>query len=313
MKRYLGIVAFTVLVSLVYTGLAQLLPQLESHPPARLDRLPSDVGPEALAEMGQSVFDSVCAACHKIGQPGGRGPDLAGVGARARERARERSTATGQAYTDADYLLESLCKPGDYVVATFADIMPAQGRQLDGGQILAIAAFLQNLGAEATLSGNDIEPLRRFGCPTTVGGAATAVASAAPPYGAPPSIFSEACSACHSIDDATARLGPSLYDVGTRRTQGEIYESILAPDAVTASGFPASVMKATLDGNGFYERMTPADYRALADWLAQHRGAAGAAAPAAAAGDGGTPAAPQGVGNGGAAEDGGAAAPAGGP
>ena len=300
MKRYLGILLLTLLVSLLYTGVAQLLPQLESHPPARLDRLPSDVSPETLAEMGRSVFDSVCAACHRIGQPGGRGPDLAGVGARARDRARERASATGQPYADSDYLLEALCKPGDYVVATFPNIMPAQGRQLDGGQILAVAAFLQNLGGEATLSGNDVEPLRRFGCPTTVGSDGASAAPAGPPFGPPAQLFTEVCVACHAIDDPSRRVGPSLFDIGARRSKGEIYESILAPDAVTAEGFPASVMRATLDGNGFYGRMTPADYRGLVDWLAEHRGGVVVV-------DGG------GVADGGGVVDGGAATPPGAP
>jgi len=31
-------------------------------------------------------------------------------------------------------------------------------------------------------------------------------------------------------------------------------------------------MKQTLDGNGFYKKMTPADYQALVDWLAANKG-----------------------------------------
>jgi hypothetical protein len=31
-------------------------------------------------------------------------------------------------------------------------------------------------------------------------------------------------------------------------------------------------MKQTLDGNGFYKAMTPADYQALVDWLAGLKG-----------------------------------------
>ena len=83
MKRYLQIAAFTLGVSLLYTAVGQVLPQLESHPPARLDRLPSDVGPDVLAEMGEGVFASSCAQCHTISAAGGRGPDLAGIGSRA--------------------------------------------------------------------------------------------------------------------------------------------------------------------------------------------------------------------------------------
>lgn len=83
------------------------------------------------------------------------------------------------------------------------------------------------------------------------------------------------CSGCHSIEGDERKIGPSLYDVGKRLTKGQIYESILAPDAEISAGDPpyaGGVMKSTLDGNGFYTSMTPADYQALVDWLAAKKG-----------------------------------------
>lgn len=271
MKRYLQIAAFTLGVSLLYTAVGQVLPQLESHPPARLDRLPSDVGPDVLAEMGEGVFASSCAQCHTISAEGGRGPDLAGIGSRATGRAAERAEETGEPYDALDYLLESLCRPDVYLVDGFSDIMPPQGRSLDGGQILAIAAFLQNLGAVASVTGNDIDPLRRFGCPTSVGEGSGGGGGGAP-VGGPEEVFSEfACAGCHPIDAPRENsVGPSLHDVGRRLTRGELYESLLAPDAVIAEGYESGLMSVTLGGSGFYDRMRPADYQALVGWLAEH-------------------------------------------
>jgi len=65
------------------------------------------------------------------------------------------------------------------------------------------------------------------------------------------------------FEDGERKIGPSLFDVGKRLSKGDLYESILAPDVAIAAGdppFAGGVMKSTLDGNGFYTSMTPADY-----------------------------------------------------
>ena len=282
MRDFPSIALFTLAISLLYTGVARVLPQLEKHPPARLDKLPSDVGPDVLSEMGAGAFESGCAQCHKLGDAAGRGPDLANVGGRAKERAKERAEATGQPYTDVDYLLESLCKPGDYLVEGYGNIMPPQGKALDGGQLLAVTAYLQNLGGAATVTGNDIDPLKRFECPTTVGGGGGGsengeggAAVAGPPVGSPEEVFNEfGCANCHAVDSPEIKAAPSLFDIGKRLEKGEIYEAILVPEAKASKGFEGQeqMMRQTLDGNGFYQRMRPGDYQALVDWLAQMQG-----------------------------------------
>src|SRR5574341_703653 len=109
MRHFLLIALITLCVSLVYTGVGQLLPQLENRPPPEI-KAGSDIGPDALAEAGAAIFEGNCVQCHKIGEKG-RGPDLAGIGSRAAERATARAGATGKSYTPVDYLMESLCKP----------------------------------------------------------------------------------------------------------------------------------------------------------------------------------------------------------
>ncbi len=248
-----------------------MVPQLENRPPPEV-KAGTNIGPEALIEAGAGVFEANCAQCHKLGESG-RGPDLASVGSRARERAAERS-AGGKPYADVDYLVESLCKPGDYLVKGFGNIMPPQGKALSGGQILAVAAFLQNLGGTATIKGTDTQVLERFGClQAEEGGGPGAAAVEVKPVGAPAESFAEfGCSTCHSIADPTRKLGPSLQGVGKRIGKSGIYDKLLNPGATVTAGDPPyekGLMKKTLDGNGFYERMKPVDFQTLVDWLAK--------------------------------------------
>ncbi|MBD90528.1 MAG: hypothetical protein CL940_09335 [Deltaproteobacteria bacterium] len=278
MKDAITIAVFTVTVSLIYTAIAQVLPQLENHPPANVE-LGSNIGPEELASAGADSYASNCTSCHKAGESG-RAPDISDMGARAAERAAARAAETGEPYTDVDYLVEALCAPGDYLVEGYGNIMPPQGRALTGGQILAIVAYLQTLGGDATVRGTAVDPVKRFGCISgdggAGGGAAMAEAAAPASVGTPDKAYEKfGCSGCHALEDDERRIGPSLYDVGKRLTKGEIYESILAPDVTLSEGDPpyaGGVMKSTLDGNGFYQSMTPADYQAMVDWLAAKKG-----------------------------------------
>ena len=270
MKETLSIAAFTLVVSLAYTSVGWMVPQLENRPPPEV-KAGTNIGTEALIEAGAGVFEANCGQCHKLGESG-RGPDLASIGARARERAAERA-AGGKPYSDIDYLVESLCKPGDYLVKGFGNIMPPQGKALSGGQILAVTAFLQNLGGTATVKGTDTQPLERFGClQAAEGGAAPAVAEVKP-VGTPTESFVDfGCATCHALTDPSRKLGPSLQGVGKRLGKGGIYDKLLNAGATVTAGDPPyekGLMKKTLDGNGFYERMKPVDYQALVDWLAK--------------------------------------------
>jgi mono/diheme cytochrome c family protein len=278
MKNFLSIAAFALFVSLLYTAIGNVLPQLPSMPPPVLE-LGSSMPPDDLVAAGSDVFTATCAQCHAIGAAG-RGPDLAGMGARAHERAGERGQVAGKSLDDADYIFEAICRPGDYVVATFANIMPPQAKTLSPGQIIAVTAFLQDQGGNVSVSLEDKakaeEALQRFGCMTGSAGGGAAPVVDAQPVGTPEEAYATfGCAACHAIDSPARLIGPSLQDAGKRLDKGQLYEALLSPDATIAEGtppYPAGMMGATLDGNGFYERMKPADYQALVDWLAGHGG-----------------------------------------
>ncbi len=276
MKDFIQIFVFTVVVSLIYTAVAQVLPQKDAHPAPTVE-LGSKIGPEELAVAGEVNFKNKCVSCHKLGESG-RAPDLGNVGGMAKARAAKRAQQTGKPYTEIDYLVESLCKPGDYLVEGFGNIMtPQQNEGLDGGAILSVVAYLQNLGGDATVKGTDVDPIVRFGCATAGGGgAAPAAAGPAEPVGTPEQVYTKfGCGTCHSIDSDERKIGPPLFGIGKRSNKGEIYESMLAPDAKIAKGDPpygGGVMQKTLDSNGFYKKMTPGDYQKLVDWLAANKG-----------------------------------------
>lgn len=79
------------------------------------------------------------------------------------------------------------------------------------------------------------------------------------------------CTSCHAVDNPNPMVGPSLYTVGNRLSADEIRQSILEPDAVTAEGFPAGVMAGTLNGIGFFDKITPAEVDALVAYLADQK------------------------------------------
>ena len=82
-----------------------------------------------------------------------------------------------------------------------------------------------------------------------------------------------ACNTCHKFDAPDRLVGPSLWDVGARQSADYIRESILQPDAKIATGFPQQVMKSTLDGLGFYQKVALQDLNTLVAYLTSLKGA----------------------------------------
>jgi mono/diheme cytochrome c family protein len=80
------------------------------------------------------------------------------------------------------------------------------------------------------------------------------------------------CVACHKLDGPEKLVGPSLWDIGARKDASYIRESILQPDTVVVEGFPAGLMKGTLDGSGFYQKVPLQDLNAIVDYLASLKG-----------------------------------------
>jgi cytochrome c2 len=80
------------------------------------------------------------------------------------------------------------------------------------------------------------------------------------------------CIACHKVDSPESLVGPSLWDIGERQDQAYIRESILDPDKVAVPGYPPGVMKATLTGTDFYQKISVAGLERMVDYLSGLKG-----------------------------------------
>jgi mono/diheme cytochrome c family protein len=80
------------------------------------------------------------------------------------------------------------------------------------------------------------------------------------------------CIACHKFDGPENLVGPSLWNVGERQDKASIRDSILDPDKIVASGYPAGVMKATLTSTGFYQKISVEELERIVDYLSDLKG-----------------------------------------
>lgn len=254
MKRpFLGVVVFTLAVILALVGIAELVTRVSGEggrrPAAALTA--ADITPEA----GEAIFwgKGKCFTCHAVGSRGAsiRGPNQGdsgplglAIGARAVERAKERSRATGRPYTVTDYLVESVTDPGAYVVEGFKNEMPDPTRppiSLKPEELRAAILYLQSLGGQPDLAAIKL-PERLL-----------AAARGAPateewkPYlpgdqAKGEKLFFDAdsnaaCAKCHAVKDRGGKVGPELSQVAGTRDPKFIIESILDPSKEIASGY----------------------------------------------------------------------------
>jgi cytochrome c2 len=276
MRTFLKVFAFNIVVIAFFLYVGNSIPQLRQDPPQELV-LAADASAEDFVKAGQDLFygKGTCALCHEIGKKGERCPDLAGVGERAETRIKE-ERYKGKATNGAEYLVESLMEPTTYVVEGYQPSMPPVGRQLSDLELVAVVSFLQSQGGEVTVNGQTHFPKWRG----EGGGVASAAAAPAPVTAAAASsgasgqelIQQWGCITCHKLDGPDKLIGPSLWDIGARKDANYIRESILQPDAVVVEGFPAGLMKGTLDGSGFYQKVPLQDLNAIVDYLTSLKG-----------------------------------------
>lgn len=145
----LRLAAITLAATAFYTWVGQMVPQKEVHPPQVVE-IKKDVTTAELVEIGKTIFEGkgICNTCHKIGGSGvQRFPDLDGVAVRAATRIPGMSAL--------DYLAHSLYEPNSFIVPGFNPGMPQIDKPpigLTDPEILAVIAFLQTLGGEATVT-----------------------------------------------------------------------------------------------------------------------------------------------------------------
>jgi cytochrome c2 len=277
MKVFLKVMVFNLAVIGFFLYVANSIPQQRKEPPKEFE-LSADMTKQEFIKAGQEIFygKGTCALCHTIGEKGERCPNLAGVGARADKRIHE-PRYHGTATSGAEYIVESLQNPTVYVVEGYQPSMPPMGRQLNDLEIVAVVSFLQSQGGEVTVTGTSRFPKYRGGggaeaAATPAPAAGQAAAPEAPGKTGPELVKQWACNTCHKFDAPGRMVGPSLWDVGARQDVNYIRESILQPNAVVVEGYPPQVMKATLSGEGFYQKVALQDLNTLVEYLASLKG-----------------------------------------
>jgi len=227
----LKVLAVGALVLAFYTGVAHIIPQLESEVPEALD-LSSGATPEMLVAAGEKAYNGAggCTACHGLGT---RAPNLltdergtGQIGARCANRESGKDCK--------QYLLEAMTEPGKFVAPGYEPIMPDMRRQLAMDQIWALIAFLQSQGGEVTVTADDVQ-------------AASGESGGAAPSGSGPSgggstdpmelLNGNACMGCHALQGAGGAVGPPFDGIGSRLSRDLIRESIIDPNAKASPGF----------------------------------------------------------------------------
>src|SRR5215813_7471734 len=276
MRTFLKVFAFNIVVIAFFLYVGNSIPQLRQDPPKELV-LAADAPAEDFVRAGQDIFygKGTCALCHEIGKKGERCPDLAGVGERAETRIKE-AGYKGKASSSAEYLVESVMDPTAYVVEGYQPSMPPVGRQLSDLELVAVVAFLQSQGGEVMVNGQSHFPKWRGeggGAAPATAVASAAVAAATPSGASGQELIQQwGCITCHNLDGPEKLIGPSLWYFGARKDANYIRESILQPDAVVVEGFPPGLMKGTLDGSGFYQKVPLQDLNTIVDYLTSLKG-----------------------------------------
>jgi len=266
------VLGFSVALTLAFTLVANLLPQVEGEAPVDQEIDISSLTPESFAALGENLFmgKGTCTLCHKP-PPLGRAPDIQGenmVGLAEERLTDERYQ--GEAQTAAEYILESMRDPSIYVVKDWgvagsddtvspmpkADAAPIE---LSAIEMDAVIAYLQHKdGNDITVELPDEAPVEDAGADTTE----DAAGLPAPAETAEAAIKKYGCQACHTLLGVNSPVGPSLDTVGTRLDKQQIQQSIVEPGAVIADGF-SDIMPAD-----FAEKMTVKELGMIVDLLA---------------------------------------------
>jgi len=266
---FFKVLTFMVFIILVFTGIANLLPQVEGQAP---EDIKVDLGAltmDAYIAMGERLFKGkgTCTLCHNNL---GRAPNMLEMN--MEETAQQRLAVPeykGEAKDSQSYFIESMVNPSKYVVPGYGkegdpSPMPTINKApigLTDIEIGAIVAFLQAKdGGEPTVE-----------LPTD----APAVEEETGAVPEPPKVAASAeealvkytCTACHTVLDSAAPIGPELKTIGSRSSKEEIRSSIINPAAVIAEGFPPIMPP------DFADKMMVKELELIVDFLAASKAA----------------------------------------
>lgn len=208
---------------------------------------------EVTPEGGEAIYwgKGRCFTCHSVGGQGSavRGPNHGQfgekfplpMGARAVERAAERSAKTGTEYTGVDYLIESLASPGAYIVEGFKNEMAvvfAPPISLSLTEIKAVVSYLMAQGGDLDMEAIDTVP-------SDVSASFYAKITAASAGGGDPEngavVYEDNCYDCHMLNGDGEEMGPDLTGIGTRGVK-YMSDAILLPAKAITPGYETYVV-----------------------------------------------------------------------
>ena len=276
MKVLFKTLGFSLGLTLVFTLLTYLLPQMKGEAPVDVKVDLGSLTMDDFVALGEDLFNNkgTCTLCHKP-PPLGRAPDIQGedmVALSVERLADERYQ--GEAKDAAGYILESMLDPSKYVVATWGkkgsndseSPMPVVDKapiELSSMEMDAITAYLQ------AKDGNEVTvdlPTAEAAAEVAAAPAGVSAAAPAPATTVDEAMAKYACLTCHAMDSKDTLVGPGLVDVGERLTPEEIRESILDPNAVLVEGFPAAMPA------DFAIKMTVNELQMIVNFLAEKKG-----------------------------------------
>ena len=271
----LKVMLFSISLTLVFTLVANLLPQVEGEAPVEQEIDLGVLTTDSFIALGETIFDGkgTCTLCHN---DMGRAPDLMQLNMVETSTQRlEDQRYQGSADTVESYLRESMISPGAYVVKGYGkkgsndneSPMPEVNKApilLSDIEIDAVIAFMQAKdGNEVTVALPEGLPQANEEPETT----ATPVATPpAPSDNAEAALAKYICTACHSVAGSESPVGPDLNTVGDRLDREQISQSIIDPNAVVTEGFFAGVMPAD-----FAQKMTVSELTLIVDYLANQK------------------------------------------
>jgi len=269
---FLKVMLFSLVVLLMYTAFANILPQVHSDPPSEEVVDTGSLDMAGMIAWGEKLFPGkgTCTLCHN---DLGRAPDMLAMDLNKEftERLEDpRYTGKARGLEGAKaieaYIRESMLEPSAYVVAGFGkkgsndsvSPMPTADKpplKLSPVQVNALIAFLMDkAGVEPTV------PLPSAA--ESAGGGDDADEDTGPAQTAEAALEKYTCSACHDLMGTEADTGPDLHGISRRMSREKIIEAILKPNAQIADGFEADIMP-----QDFSEQMRVSELDLIVDYL----------------------------------------------
>jgi mono/diheme cytochrome c family protein len=271
----LRVLLFSLSLTLVFTLVTNLLPQVEGEAPVEKEIDLGALTMDSFVSLGDSIFHGkgTCTLCHNNL---GRAPDILQLDMVETSLQRlDDARYQGTAKNAAEYMRESMLEPGLFVVKGFGkkgsndtvSPMPVVNKApilLNEIEIDAVIAFMQ------AKDGNKVT----IALPTDMPATTAPEVAAAEPVTAPPAPADNAeaalakytCTACHSVAGSQSPVGPDLNQVGDRLDAAQIRQSIIEPNAVVAEGFFPGMMPAD-----FADKMTVSELQMIVDFLLEQK------------------------------------------